>query len=132
MSHGTMRESIATAELSLDESFALPGDEPGELGDGRLGGGGSARLRPRDPGHLPGEHPARLDRPARRLRGRLGRQVRGRAASGRKPDLTVYLPGTPPPPLTGLVRAPPVIAIEIVSPTPRDGRRDRVLNVLPL
>lgn len=44
---------------------------------------------------------------------------------GRKPDLTVYLPGCPPLPRRGLVRVPPDITIEIVSPTARDRRCDR-------
>jgi Uma2 family endonuclease len=44
---------------------------------------------------------------------------------GRKADLTVYLPGCPPLPRRGLVRVPPDIAIEVVSPTARDRRRDR-------
>ena len=47
------------------------------------------------------------------------------ARRGRKPDLTVYLPGCPPLPRRGLVRVPPDVAIEIVSPTARDRRRDR-------
>jgi hypothetical protein len=41
---------------------------------------------------------------------------------GRKPDLTVYLAGSCLP-ARDLIRVPP--DIEIVSSTPRDGRRDR-------
>jgi Uma2 family endonuclease len=44
---------------------------------------------------------------------------------GRKPDLYVYLAGRRPPGL-GLVTTPPDIMVEVVSPRPKDARRDRV------
>lgn len=44
---------------------------------------------------------------------------------GRKPDASVYLPGRRPEPY-GLVTTPPDIAIEVVSPRPKDARRDRI------
>ncbi len=45
---------------------------------------------------------------------------------GRKPDLSVYLPGRRPPPRRGALREPPDIAVEVISASPRDERRDRV------
>jgi Uma2 family endonuclease len=44
---------------------------------------------------------------------------------GRKPDATVFLSSTKRPPAKGMVRVPPDIAIEVVSPSRRDQRRDR-------
>ena len=126
MSQGTLAESPAPPELSLDEWFALPEDEPGELVNGRL---------------EEEEVPDYLHELLVMLLGRLltdwtfpqGGLVAGSDAKfavssrrGRKPDLTVYLPGSRRPPARGLIRVPPDVAIEVVSPTPRDGRRDRV------
>ena len=47
---------------------------------------------------------------------------------GRKPDTYVYLPGRTPP-RRGLVTIPPDIMVEVVSPRPKDARRDRVEKV---
>lgn len=47
--------------------------------------------------------------------------------TGRKPDLTLYLPGSRcPHGDDALVRSPPTLAVEVVSSRPRDMRRDRV------
>lgn len=46
---------------------------------------------------------------------------------GRKPDLSVYLPGTPTPRARDRFgTSPPDIAVEVITPRPRDARRDRV------
>jgi Uma2 family endonuclease len=49
-----------------------------------------------------------------------------RPGRGRKPDVSVVLPGQRPPPRRGAVRRAPDVMIEVVSPTPRDVRRDRL------
>jgi Uma2 family endonuclease len=119
-------ETPAAPELSLDEWFALAEDEPGELVDGRL-------EKEEEPDYL---HELLVVLLGRLLGNWIFPHVGLVAGSnakfavgsgrGRKPDLTVYLPGSRRPPARGLIRVPPDIAIEIVSPRPRDGRRDRV------
>lgn len=49
-----------------------------------------------------------------------------RPARGRKPDVSVFLPGGTVPPQRGLNRRPPDIVVEVVSPSLKDGRRDRI------
>lgn len=126
MSQGTFAESPATPELSLDEWFALSEDEPGELVEGRL-------EKEEVPDYLHELLVMLLGRLLGNWTGPQGGLVAGSEAKfavgsgrGRKPDLSVYLPGSRRPPARGLIRVPPDIAVEIVSPTPRDGRRDRV------
>jgi Uma2 family endonuclease len=126
MSQGTLSKPHPTPELSLDEWFDLPEDEPGELVEGRL-------EEEEEPDYLHELLVARLVTSLNNWISSRGGLVAGSEAKfavgarrGRKPDITVYLPGSQHPPARGLIRVPPDIAIEIVSPTPRDGRRDRV------
>lgn len=49
-----------------------------------------------------------------------------RQGRGRKPDVSMILPGQKPPPRRGAMRRAPDIMVEVVSPTPRDVRRDRI------
>jgi Uma2 family endonuclease len=48
------------------------------------------------------------------------------SSRGRMTDVSLFLPGMPRPPRRGLNRRPPSIAVEVVSETLRDARRDRV------
>jgi Uma2 family endonuclease len=123
-----MIESQPAEELSLADWAALPEDAQGELVDGRLteeevsdyvheilviaiGSILRAWILPRG-GRVAGSD-AKLAVSSER---------------GRKPDLTVYLPGRLPP-RRGLIRTPPDVAVEILTPTPRDERCDRVEKV---
>ncbi len=123
-------KAIARSEpaigLTVDEWAALPEDEPGELVDGIVVEEEAPDLT----------HETIVSWLLRVLgawivsrRGFVfGSEAKFAVAPrrGRKPDVSVFLPGRRKLPRRGVVRVPPDIAIEVVSPTPRDGRRDRV------
>ena len=129
MSRHSLLDEATHGELSLAEWFALPEDERGEIVDGRL-------VEEEAPNYA---HEILVILLGSLLRGwfvQRGGFVGGSNTKlavgpkkGRRPDLTVYFAGTPLPPPSGVIKQPPDIAIEIVSPTPRDGRRDRVEKV---
>ena len=110
--------------ITLEEWAAMDEDEPGELVDGRL-----------EEEEVPGAvHEIVVMWLARLLGNWLGERgwILGSDAKyavrrdrGRKPDLAIYLSNRK---LAreGVIRVPPDIAIEVVSPTPRDERRDRI------
>jgi Uma2 family endonuclease len=111
--------------MTLEEWAAMDEDEPGELVDGRL-------EEEEVPDFI---HEVVVGWLAWMFRNWLG--ARGwvvtsdakyavRADRGRKPDLGVYLSKSRKPQGRGVVRVPPDIAVEVVSPSPRDQRRDRI------
>lgn len=111
--------------MSLAEWAAMDEDEPGELVDGRL-----------EDEEVPDYvHEVIITWFAHQLRTWLaGRGFVGgseakfavSARRGRKPDLSVFLPGGRVPPRRGVISIPPDVMIEVVSIHPRDGRRDRI------
>jgi Uma2 family endonuclease len=112
--------------MTLEEWAQLPEDDEGELVDGYL-----VEEEVPDPVHelvVTWLSTALVNW----LRGRggfvLGSDTRLKVSArrGRKADLVVYLPGAAIPPRRGLLTSPPSILVEIVTPTPRDERRDRV------
>lgn len=126
MNPGTLAEAPLVAELSLEEWFGLPEDESGELVDGRLEEEEVSDYLHELLAALLTRHLGNWAFPLGGLVGGSDAKFAVGPRQGRKPDVTVYLPGKARPPARGLIRTPPDIAIEIVSPTPRDGRRDRV------
>lgn len=113
-----------TTRLSLDEWAALPEGTPGELVGGVV-------VEEEEVGYLHDTLCAALLLILGRWLGGRGRLATSDAKfavaedRGRKPDLTAYLTRAKLP-AQGPVRTPPDIAIEVLSPTPADRRRDRI------
>ena len=129
MSRAALHRPVTFEELSLAEWFDLPEDERGELLNGSL-------AEEEVPSYV---HEILVILLGSLFRGWIvpqggfvaGSEVKFAVTSdrGRKPDLTVFFPGRPRPSARGPVEIPPDVAVEIVSATPRDGRRDRVEKV---
>jgi Uma2 family endonuclease len=113
------------ATMTFADWAALDEDEPGELVDGRL-------EEEEVPDYV---HELIVIWLGEKLRNWLaGRGFVGgseakfkvSARRGRKPDLSVYLPGSRIPPRRGVIQVPPDVMVEVISVRPRDVRRDRI------
>jgi Uma2 family endonuclease len=111
--------------MNVEEWLLLPEDEAGEIVDGRL-------VEEEMPDAV---HELAVSWFIGVLRTWLGQggfvfgsdlKTLTAPGTGRKPDVSVFLSGSPPPPRRGAIRAPADIVVEVVSPSPRDERRDRV------
>ena len=128
MAHDVDIDGMPVQSLTVEDWAALPEDTEGELVDGRL-----VEQEMPDAIHetIVMEFAIRLSAWAKPRDGRVygsELKVKIRPGRGRKPDLSLFLAGRRPQP-RGAVSTPPDAMIEVVSPTPRDGRRDRVEKV---
>lgn len=119
----------ASGRMTVHEWAAMPEDEAGELRDGLLEDEEVADLT-----HETAV--AWLVALLRTWASAVGGFAFGSEAKfalsnlrGRKPDLSVFFPGRPPLPRRGPVTIPPDIAVEVVSPSPADQRRDRITKL---
>jgi len=112
--------------MTLEEWAALDEDEPGEIVDGVL-------VEDEVPSTVHELVVSWINEALRawgRSKGALvfgsGVKLAVAPRRGRMPDLVVYLADAPRPPPYGLVRVPPSLVVEIVSPGASDERRDRI------
>lgn len=122
----TRKRAAGSGTMTVDEWAELPEDEPGELVDGVL-------VEEEMPDLTHETAVSWLIGVLRAWAIPLGGYVFGSEVKygldfsrGRKPDVTVHLPRARRLPARGAVRVPPDVAVEVVSPTPRDARRDRI------
>jgi Uma2 family endonuclease len=118
--------AIHEQPMSIEEWAALDEDEPGELIDARL-------VEEEMPTFIHEAVVLWLGAILRAWAAERGGVIGGsevkyavRPHRGRKPDLSLFVAGRLPPGRARLVRKPPDIAVEVVTPRPRDARRDRV------
>ena len=130
MSTASPNPEPARRSMSLVEWAAMPEDEPGELVDGVL-------VDEEVPEYLHefiimwlGQLLRNWGAPRGALVAGSGAKFAVRPNRGRMPDLTVFFAGGPRPPKRGLIEVPPAIAVEVVSASPRDERRDRVEKLI--
>lgn len=115
------------ARLSLEAWANLDEDEPGELVDGRI-------EEEEVPSVLHETVVSWLIGVLRAWAIARGGKVYGSelklglsATRGRKPDVSMFAPGAPlPAKRAAFCRHPPSLVVEVLSPRPRDARRDRV------
>jgi Uma2 family endonuclease len=115
------------AKLTLQQWADLDEDEPGEFVDGRL----EEEEAPTTLHEAVALWFASLLRLWLAPRGGMafGSELKLAVGErrGRKPDASAYLPGRPLPGRSvGATRRPPTIVVEVLSPQPRDVRRDTV------
>jgi Uma2 family endonuclease len=127
MGHSAIGDSWSAPRMSLAEWADLPEDEPGELVDGRLEEAEtSSATHEIITGALLGELRNWLVPQRGLVLGSFAKYAVRQPDRGRMPDVSAFFPGSRMPPRTGIITTPPDLAIEVVSPSPRDGRRDRV------
>ena len=115
--------------MTVQEWAAMPEDEPGELCDGFLEDEEVADLTH---GTAVGWIYALLRTWVVPLGGfAFGSEAKFALSNirGRKPDVSVFFPGRPSLPRRGAVPLPPDIAVEVVSPSTSDQRRDRIAKL---
>jgi Uma2 family endonuclease len=126
MNQSAIVEPSCAREMSLEEWANMPEDEPGELVDGQL-----VEEEVADNPHevIVSWLFQILINWARPRKGIvLGSEAKYALTErrGRKPDLSAFFTRDRKLPRKGAITIPPDVMIEVVSPTPRDGRRDRV------